>query len=376
MAQINMLAAGVIRIPEFNEEVDPSQWLKTFESNMNAIKVDDEQKLSLVTGYLSPTLISGWYYQHDFKDWSEFKIKLIERFQAPKINMNMLLGNILLAKRQDQETIKDFNIRFDQLISIYDRARTKAEGWESINAKVLKNTYIDGLKPHYLKIVVKQHVPKDLIEAQRIALRDCDDAEEVVTLLNVVKGATADQSFKDDNMYLKDKPYKKQDLTSDKKQKEMERKVDDLTAHLQKLTLLVERGQATAKSLCYNCQEVGHVAQSCPKACKLCQGQLGDHPFWKCSKYERRATTNTYLIMRPNKECTDQNYTETYAVEKRKQESESERDVRVSRSGKRDKVHDTLPSHIKEFRKEKAKAKQVASEQRKLSKGVEVKLMS
>ncbi|OBZ89614.1 hypothetical protein A0J61_02320, partial [Choanephora cucurbitarum] len=59
MAQVNMLAAGVIRIPEFNEKMDPAQWLKTFEANMNVIKMDDEQKLSLVTGYLAPTLIAN-----------------------------------------------------------------------------------------------------------------------------------------------------------------------------------------------------------------------------------------------------------------------------------------------------------------------------
>ena len=80
-----MLAAGVIRIPKFNEKMDPAQWLKTFEANMNVIKMDDEQKLSLVTGYLAPTLICNWYYQHEFSDWDQFKTKMTDGSKPPRL---------------------------------------------------------------------------------------------------------------------------------------------------------------------------------------------------------------------------------------------------------------------------------------------------
>ncbi|KAG1038581.1 hypothetical protein G6F43_012673 [Rhizopus delemar] len=130
--------------------------------------------------------------------------------------------------------------------------------------------------------------------------------------------------------------------------------MDDLTESLQKLTLLVESKNGASQSprkviSCYNCQEQGHAANECRKDCKVCQGKLGSHSFWECPDYKRKSKNESYLVMKHNDNKA--NIVDYYAADKRTRNSESGRDMRATRSGKKLKVHDTVPVEHLEKRK-------------------------
>ena len=36
---------------------------------------------------------------------------------------------------------------------------------------------------------------------------------------------------------------------------------------------------------CKNCQSLTHDARTCPHPCKICKGNQGIHPFYKCPEY-------------------------------------------------------------------------------------------
>jgi len=36
---------------------------------------------------------------------------------------------------------------------------------------------------------------------------------------------------------------------------------------------------------CKNCQSSSHDTRICPQPCKICKGNQGIHPFYRCPKY-------------------------------------------------------------------------------------------
>jgi len=45
---------------------------------------------------------------------------------------------------------------------------------------------------------------------------------------------------------------------------------------------------------CKNCRGSDHYTQNCSQLCKICQGNLGTHPFWKCPNYINNNNSNIH----------------------------------------------------------------------------------
>ncbi|OBZ81632.1 hypothetical protein A0J61_10319 [Choanephora cucurbitarum] len=307
-----------------------------------------------------------WFFTHDFEEWDTFKKKYKERFQVTKVNINAIVSSLLSIQRKPNENIRDYIDRFDNLCTKYERARKEKEGWRALDPKVLKDTFIEGLQPRYLRLIVKQEMPRTLNDAQSVALRECDEEDSendreqaLLESYQYPKGKEKKEISKDKSSYQSQNPQfgNKSMGSQDKRQQDIEKKVEDITQTLQRLALLVERNLQSPNSntvngtQCYNCQGGGHVAGACQEPCKLCKGQLGDHVFWKCPNYVTNKAQNTYLVMKGETTLNKNETIETYAVEKRGISTDSDRDVRVSRSGKKLKIHDTVPEGVIEAQK-------------------------
>ena len=46
---------------------------------------------------------------------------------------------------------------------------------------------------------------------------------------------------------------------------------------------------------CKNCQSSSHDARTCPQPCKICKGNQGIHPFYKCLEYRPFRPQNIQL---------------------------------------------------------------------------------
>lgn len=138
------------------------------------------------------------------------------------------------------------------------------------------------------------------------------------------------------------------ELNSLKAEDPTRKQMEVLTEIINKLTLLVTNSNINRKPImCHNCKEDGELTYHRPANCKICKGDKGKHMLRDCPDYDpnyRRKAT--YLVAHPhnyfNKEESCSNYVnEALAVEERP--IEEDKDNRVSRSGKRIKVHDTIP---------------------------------
>lgn len=346
----NLLASNVVKIPEFTRQTDPVRWIKLFETNLNVVGVTDQHKLSIAPGYFTSTSLTDWFFDHSFTDWNDFKTQLIARFQDTKVSISSVTTSIVNIKRRDGETMNMYIDRFDHLTSLYERLRLIKTDWAEFSPVILKETFIKGIKPTSLKVLVKQNQPGTLREAQMVALRESEDQEEeTISELEsedeTSKQVKVFQKGKDKNqeMVMQVKTFNKTNKSAEGKS-EVERKVDDLSKHLQRLTLMVENQQVSNQRrqiTCFNCQEIGHSAQDCTKECKICKGRHGRHCLFVCPEYKPRGKQENYLVMNNNK-----NNLEAYVVDKCPIESECEKDLRVSRSGKRVKVHDTVPKGV------------------------------
>ena len=116
----NLIASNMIRIPTYQDQNDPCQWIKNFERNLDAIGSSSERKLTLVSGYLNEAILNEWFFLHDFEDWNNFKETFIEKYQNTRVNMNAIMTQILSIKRQNGESGKDYIDRFDCLVTKYD----------------------------------------------------------------------------------------------------------------------------------------------------------------------------------------------------------------------------------------------------------------
>lgn len=327
----HLMTSNVVRVPNFEESMEPSQWLKTFEANMDLLKIPDENKLKIVSGYLNPVIVSEWLYSYDFEEWKEFKEKFVERFQIVKVNLNVVMAQLMSIKRHNGESIHHFVERFNVLHTKYERNRRKTKEWQEINPTVLKDTFVNGLTPRSLKLMVKQNIPKNLKEAQAVAIEEDEQDEEQeyqekISISRIEKGDNNVTKKKEEHIVTRDQDGQRvtshkevnNSIASNHKHSEMEKKMDALTENFLKLSLLVERNQnnsnksATSQNRCYNCQENGHIASSCNGPCKVCKGQMGNHPFWECPNYQNRNTRESYLVLKSNKSPL-----ETYAVEKK-----------------------------------------------------------
>ncbi|KAI8340963.1 hypothetical protein BD560DRAFT_339231, partial [Blakeslea trispora] len=145
------------------------------------------------------------------------------------------MAQILSIKRQNTETIRDYVDRFDRLNSKYERSRRNQDGWEEIKPQILKNTFIDGLQPHFLRMSVKQQYPKSLKEAKSIAVQESEDNQD----MEDIEIKEKIMSHKIENKTLREqKNYKRQQEKETSLRNEAN--VEDVTEMLRNLTLLVQ----------------------------------------------------------------------------------------------------------------------------------------
>ncbi|KAI9326251.1 hypothetical protein BD770DRAFT_450044 [Pilaira anomala] len=347
-----MMASGVIKIPDFDRHTDPIRWLKIYESNMTVVNVTDENKLKVIPGYIKSTVHLDWFYDHTFEDWESFKKAFIERFSKSKVKINNILSNLLGIKKGAKESMRQYVDRSDHLVASYNQQRKAKADWNELNASVLKDTFVNGIRPLALKMLVKQHLPQSLSaahngddsESEESEDSEESEVEEEIVVKKRVKKLKDHSGIKNSHVLKGDSKNEKLVKKTDTKVNEVEKKVDDLTKHLQKLTLLVENGakinQVRKPLVCYNCQDEGHNAHECQRECKICRGKHGGHAFWNCPEYKNPRNRESYLVL---KSSNNKEPIESYAADKRLRSTDSERDVRVTRSGKKIKVHDTAP---------------------------------
>ncbi|CAO3640304.1 unnamed protein product [Mucor hiemalis] len=179
--------------------------------------------------------------------------------------------------------------RFNHLLGLYNRQRQVKEDWSEISATVLKDTFINGIKPTALKMLVKQHLPQTLAEAQTTAIRESEeesesdledssdeDSEEVV----IVKKKPAKKIEKKKQTSAKEKQSNKEKNVKEDKSIMDNKAMEDLTKSFQKFSLFVENGgleqmeimrkqmgskQSASGPQCFNCQDWGHTAHECPR---------------------------------------------------------------------------------------------------------------
>ncbi|EIE77439.1 hypothetical protein RO3G_02143 [Rhizopus delemar RA 99-880] len=152
--------------------------------------------------------------------------------------------------------MRDYVDRFEKLVALFNRQRKLKSGWKSIDNEVLKDTFIGGIKPVSMKMLVKQHLPATLSEAQTIAITESDEVEES----SDVGPSDLDSESDGEQVILSRrktkfetsvaKPKIKQKVKREKltPKSEVEKKMDDLTESLQKLTLLVESKNGASQS--------------------------------------------------------------------------------------------------------------------------------
>ncbi|KAI9355591.1 hypothetical protein BD770DRAFT_310798, partial [Pilaira anomala] len=148
--------------------------------------------------------------------------------------------------------------RFDHLVSTYNRQRRVKADWSEINATVLKDTFINGIKPIALRMLIKQHLPKMLSDAQVIAIRECEEEESETETEESNLESESEEESEEEEVVLKKKSKKpkevksvvvREKVTKTKNQKEKEehkadmidkKMVEDLTKSFQKFTLLLD----------------------------------------------------------------------------------------------------------------------------------------
>ncbi|KAG0781738.1 hypothetical protein G6F21_011489 [Rhizopus arrhizus] len=355
----------VIRVPSYEKHEDPNDWMQLFESCVSTLGIDEETKLKIVPGYLNAVSIRRWFFDQNFTTWNAFKEEFMDRYENNKGSPNIILGQIMNIKKKDDETLHLYIDRFDHLFMAYNRASKGKTGVVVLKEDMLTEVFIEGIRPVINKIMIKQAKPTSLKEAKKLALdlegqeteddktsinrwpddpykSDDENTENPKTASNA-KGVTNTTSSKRNS--ISNQHQTKHSKNRDANQKDdIEAKFDTLTSYMQKLTLLMEdKDKVKPKEVfCYNCQESGHTASVCAQHCKLCNGSKGSHAYWDCELYVPK---NKNFFNKDNKNYLVEDYDECEEnlMADKRDRSNSDRDIRKSRSGKRLKVHDTVP---------------------------------
>ncbi|KAG0740994.1 hypothetical protein G6F62_007317 [Rhizopus arrhizus] len=116
-------------------------------------------------------------FDQEFEDWSTFKEEFIERFDEQKIPPNILFGQLMNIQRHDNENLKKYVDRFNHLQLTYIRTAKRKTSGVDLKDDLLKYILIEGIRPKWLRTTVNQTEPKKLSDAVKI-IRDLDDSKE------------------------------------------------------------------------------------------------------------------------------------------------------------------------------------------------------
>ncbi|KAG0758273.1 hypothetical protein G6F33_010828 [Rhizopus arrhizus] len=334
------VSRDLIKIPSYDKSKDPNDWLQ----------------LSWLFKFC---IYSPVVFDQEFEDWSTFKEEFIERFDEQKIPPNILFGQLMNIQRHDNENLKKYVDRFNHLQLTYIRTAKRKTSGVDLKDDLLKYILIEGIRPKWLRTIVNQTEPKKLSDAVKI-IRDLDDSKENDDAKIEAKMRSEDPYDSDaeasDHKYKQkieekwinknnskerssfENTHHQRHLKATKENRpDLEDKLDHLTHRMEQLTLLVEKSGKQSVTSCYN----------------FCKGNFGSHVFWECDQYKPKPRRNNneqnFLIEITVEETSD--YKENLAAEKRNR-SGTDSDVRKTRSGKKLKVHDTIPN---EERKETPK---------------------
>ncbi|KAG1329675.1 hypothetical protein G6F63_011230 [Rhizopus arrhizus] len=381
------MATGLFAIQKFEIGQEPKEWLEIFESSVTLLQITDKDKLNLVQTYLAQE-VRSWFFNREFTKWTEFKEALCERFAAKRSSKKATLRKLLDMKRLNHESISEYVDRFEDLRMAHIKDTKKDTKTTRLSDNDLLETFVNGLRPSFLKLVVKQNHPSTLNEAKRIVKEIEEDEEEsldesqeeelmsrayeenghdgytsAITKMKLKNNEQpknyAKMANKDNN--TRREPVEQMDSNTES-DNNFQRTMEKLANSVQNLTLLVESQNTARKptqNTCYNCQEVGHSAKDCTQPCKLCHGQKGNHSYWNCELYsptrnrrngfQPKVTNESHLVitMSDNEGQMETNTitNESYAAQKRDATSSANEHERKSRSGKRVKAHDTIPEN-------------------------------
>ncbi|KAG0913975.1 hypothetical protein G6F57_011256 [Rhizopus arrhizus] len=358
------------RIPLFEKGQDPKEWLDMYEAGTKLSKTKEEEKLTLVPGFFASSSARRGFFNQEFANWGDFREEFLDRFAIRRGSPKKILKKILEIKRLPDEPIRMYIDRFDELKTAHVRETKKNSTSTCLTKEDLKEAFINGIRPKRLKETIKQAAPATLQDAKRLAKsKDDDDSSDE-------EESYSDESDSDQYEYRKQTTSK----TSDKKnatkptlrkektvikvpaknneEASVQESMQKLAESFQSLSLLVQnqisRNNSSQQNYakersCYNCQGMGHDAKSCTKTCKLCHGKQGDHVYWDCPQYRPKSgsgANGSYLVLHSatsDEEVSDDNCEPAYAVPKRSHESSA--NERKTRSGKKLRVHDTIPSN-------------------------------
>ncbi|CAO3623146.1 unnamed protein product [Mucor hiemalis] len=111
--------------------------------------------------------------------------------------------------------------------------------WKPLDPEIVKDTFIQGIRPTPLKLLIKQYRCKNVTEAQIAAIREAEELQEE-------SDSSDTYSHSEDEHRTKEVPRRRSKVELPKtrlkvKQTEEDPLVDELSKGMQKLTLWAEK---------------------------------------------------------------------------------------------------------------------------------------
>ncbi|KAG1136213.1 hypothetical protein G6F37_012180 [Rhizopus arrhizus] len=305
---MNNLING-FRIPTYEKGQDPKEWFDMYETGVKVAKIPEAEKLTMIPGSFSSSTARRWFFNQEFTDWATFQEEFMDRFSARKGSPKKILKKLLDIKRQPEESIRMYIDRFDALKAAHLGETKKNPNCTTLTSSDLKDAFINGLQPRFLKEAILQANPVTLKDAKSLAKAKEDnelsgeeesqssDEEDFPT-----EKVTKSMGKKSDGRKTieKDKTVSQASTKTKNDNSDLQDSMKQLAESFQSLILFVQtqmnnnNGQRTVKEkICYNCQNPGHDAKQCTSPCKVCQGQLGNHVYWDCPRYRPKNAQGT-----------------------------------------------------------------------------------
>ncbi|KAG2209869.1 hypothetical protein INT45_013586 [Circinella minor] len=186
------------KVSKFEKGDDPDQWIQMYQ---DAAQVGssgtNEVKLRMVLRYLNQS-VRKWFYNQEFKLWSEFVEEFTSCFQNRKKikNATKKLRNITRKKNED---LNDFLDRFDDLRRRHQKEAVLYEDVSIIQDRELCEIFIKAQPNKVMRKFVRNTGPTTLKQA-KVAVKDylyADSSDEENSDSSYTTSSSSDKS--DDN---------------------------------------------------------------------------------------------------------------------------------------------------------------------------------
>ncbi|KAI8374958.1 hypothetical protein EDC96DRAFT_605444 [Choanephora cucurbitarum] len=326
--------SNAFKPPRFSKGEDPYNWLQRFERAAKLNKWDDDAKLYSIEQCFLNESTKQWYFNRDFSSWNKFVEEFTTKYHK-KVDADKIIKKIMDFKIKKNEPMKAYIERFDKLSTNYKKMtlvktqenKNRASTHESkepvkntkienpiivnLSDKSLIRYFINGLKDRSFKRFLKYENPDNLENLYKIVSETCDSDEEELPDDSESESMNSDSENSNESEFEETKLTRKSthDRVKNKKRSK-DKNVDDqemtsLLKGFEKLSLMMAQAmnngnyqpnypanappkKTSGMSTCYNCQDQGHKAETCPETCKLCK-QPG-HPYYHCERYQPKKT--------------------------------------------------------------------------------------